>query len=205
MSTLTNAQRHIEKLTEDLHGEDDFMPFLICRTGDKEFYVGLAAMADETKEDIADVMFAAVAVTRAEEAVFASSSWVVKKPQDEKVTARPSEHPDRQEAAVVTQCTRDGDAMYMASIYRRENKVLLGAWDKSDIPKHGGRFADAIRAGMRMGAGMPEEMQEFCQQAIDAGEIEAVLRPAMRAFRRVRTGETTSGVDITPIKVEEES
>jgi hypothetical protein len=189
MSILDNAKRHIESLVTELEGDDDFMPFLITRRDDKEFYVGLAAMADETKDDMADVMFAAVAVTRAEEAVFASVSWTVHQDKDEEeITVRPSRHPQRQEAAVIVHTTRDGDAMHLANVYRRAaTGVLLGAWEEAKVG--GGRFADAMRAGVKMGTTMPEEMAEYCQAAIDSGNIEAVLCLAMSAFRKIRTGQ----------------
>jgi hypothetical protein len=123
MSTLTNAQRHIESLVAELEDDDDFMPFLICRRGDEEAYIGLAAMAQETKDDIGDVMFAAVAVTRAEEAVFAAISWTVHQGKDEEPTdIPPSQHPQRQEAVVITHVTRDGDTMWIADLMRRDGR-----------------------------------------------------------------------------------
>jgi hypothetical protein len=189
MSILDNAKRHIESLVTELEGDDDFMPFLITRRDDKEFYVGLAAMTDETKDDMADVMFAAVAVTRAEEAVFASVSWVVRQASDEEdlTDIRPSQHPQRQEAVFITQVTRDGDAIWLADLVRQDGRAVLKDWDQAQI--QGGRFARALSAGMRLGAQMPEEFQEWCQAAIDSGHIEDVLRPAMSAFRKIRTGQ----------------
>jgi len=188
MSTLTNAQQHIESLVQDLRGEADFMPFLITRRGGQEFYFGLAAMADETKNDIADLMGAAVTVTQPDEAVFASVTWMVQAPKGTNPEFRPSEHPDRKEVVMVLHVTRDGSCMYSAALHRRDNRVLLGAWDRLGAEATGGRFADAIHAGMKVGAAIPEDFQQWCQERIAAGKFDEVLRPAMNAFRKVRTG-----------------
>jgi len=190
MSTLTNAQKHIEDLVGDLKGEDDFMPFLITNHDGAEGYWGLAAMAPEVKDDIADLIAAAMAVTRAQEAVFAAVSWVVTQdPDGPPIDVMPSEHPDRKEMVFLVHATRDGDAMHTAQLHRIDRKVELGAWEKMDGAKMAGRFADAMRAGMHLGTKMPEEFQQWCQERIDAGEIKDALRPAMSAFRKFRMGE----------------
>ena len=64
-------------------------------------------------------------------------------------------------------------------------QVSLKDWDEARIG--GGRFARALNAGMRLGVQMPEEFQIWCQERIDSGNIGDALRPAMRAFRRIRT------------------
>jgi len=194
MSTLTNAQKHIEELVAGLRGDDDFMPFLITNHDGAEGYFGLAAMAKDTKDDIADLMAAAMAVTRAQEAVFAAVSWVVIQ-DDATLNVMPSEHPDRKEAVFLVHVTRDGDTMHTARLHRIDRKVALGAWEEMDGAKMAGRFADALRAGMHLGTKMPDTFQQWCQERIDAGEIGDALRPAMSAFRKFRMGEMPDGDD----------
>jgi hypothetical protein len=188
LNLLAHARHHVEELVNDLRGENDFMPFMTVRRRDgQEGYLGMHGMEDETKDDLAAVMFGMIVTHQAVEAVFASCSWMVAFPKNQeggelKVDlVRPSEHPDRFEAVMMEHATRDGGACYTAKLHRRDGRVLLGEWDKLDASGGGGRFADAMFAGLRMAAVLPPEMLAAADE-----DPETAMRAAARAYKERR-------------------
>jgi hypothetical protein len=185
MSLIDDAKSHIESAVTGLRGEDDFMPFLLTRRVDEINYVGIAGMADEYKDDIAAMMFAVIVVDRAQEAVFGCASWFVVAPRNPDGSlppgfdVAPSQHPDRIEVAHLIHVTPDGDALHVAKLHRRNNRVLLGAWED---PAHnaGGRFGRALHNGLRMAtAQLPPELL-----AAITGDRDMAIRAAASAYHK---------------------
>ena len=84
--------------------------------------------------------------------------------------------------------TLDGPALYTAGITREDGKVVMDKWEVNGSTP-GARFSDAMQSGMMLATRMPEKFALQCQAAVDAGEMERMLRPAIRARYRIRTGD----------------
>ena len=189
LSLLEHARHHVEELVKDLRGEKDFMPFMTVRRRDgQEGYLGMHGMEDDNKDDLAAVMFGMIVAHQAVEAVFASASWMVAYPKDQKPgvlnvdLVRPSEHPDRYEAVMMEHATNDGGACYTALLHRRDGRVYLDEWEQLDISAQGGgRFGDAMFAGLRMAAVLPPEMLAAADEDPDMA-----IRAAARAYKERR-------------------
>jgi hypothetical protein len=190
VSLVDDARGFIEHAVADLEGEDDFMPFMTYRRPDGPVcYVGLATMGDAGEKDrVSDIMAAILAAHSAVEAVFASAAWMVRDLSAEVFRDKPpSEHPMRIESAFMIHVTRDGDAFHTADIMRAGDRVTLSEWmvESSDV-KMGGRFSDAMHMGMRLGATIPDEVREYIEANLAAGDFAAVLRPMANAFASLR-------------------
>jgi hypothetical protein len=189
LNLLAHARHHVEELVNDQRGENDFMPFMTVRRRDgQEAYLGMHGMEPETKDDLAAVMFGMIVAHQATEAVFASVSWMVAYPRDQVPgvlnvdLVQPSKHPDRYEAVMMEHATRDGGTCYTAKVHRRDGRVYLDEWDQLDTSNAGGgRFGDAMFAGLRMAAVLPPEMLELADE-----DPETAMRAAARAYKERR-------------------
>lgn len=188
---VDRAQEHIASIVADLEGEDDFMPFMTIQPRDGEGLVYAGLMMPEAgheKDGLADIMMGMCMVHRAVGAVHANMSWMVSRSLDEGPLKddepRPSEHPDRVEVVFLVHVTPDGSQAYRAEIFRADNKVSLGEWE--DVQVRGGRFADAIRMGMRLGAQINGGMAAYCDQEIEAGRGEQLIKTVLRALNSAR-------------------
>jgi hypothetical protein len=173
MSTLIeDAQKHIERLTQDLSGDEDFMPFMTIRDhSDRVIYAGLMMPGEEDgKDQIANFMTALCMVHRGVEAVFASVTWMVTaKPGENLPNVMPSQHPDRVEMAfLIAMDTEEHVTTHSAPLIRENNMVGVGLWSEADeLRAVGGRFGDAMRHGLALAKKLPPEMAEWLDHTIN--------------------------------------
>jgi hypothetical protein len=200
MNELVEAARdHITRRVDDLEGDDDFMPFMLVNGPTDRVYVGIdMPRFGSPRDDIADVMMALVVTHEGTEAVFASMAWTLRD-----ITAEErkqwgnrdfGEHPNRVETVFMVYAGPDDrDEFHSAPVTRENNMVRLGVWVSPDAFDYrmGGRFSNAMHAGIGLARNMPAEMVEFTRQQVAAGNERDVMKHLIRAYRRVRTGQIT--------------
>jgi hypothetical protein len=199
LSTLAeDAQQHIERMMQELSGDEDFLPFMTIK--DREDRVVLAGLVmpqdPDEKDQIANMMTALCMVHRGVEVIFASSSWMVYRGSgdpDPYQTGQPlSKHPDRIEMAFVVVVNIDGQcAMHSAPLIRENNMVGVGMWSSTEpsAAKVAGRFAEAIHVGMELGQQLPPEVCEYIDsEARKEGRLESLVQSTVQMIREARTG-----------------
>ncbi len=200
-SLLDDARESVLSKVANLEGDDDFAPFMLIN-GAKTAYVALEMPEwGQPRDNVADVMTALLAAHRATEAVFASVAWMLSiAPEERQEWGNRSfeEHPNRQEAVFLVHIgTGNRDGFHTAPVQRTGNKVSLGEWEDmtGERATAGGRFANAMRAGMQIGAmiAADPEMVEYIDKAMAADDpVWTVLAPMISAFRRIRAGDYTA-------------
>jgi len=201
VSLLGHTKETIAKITEDFDSpNDDYDPVLLVRDHeDKVAFLGIGAdMNDgDAKEEVAKFMFAVISVLRAKEAVFVSSTWMVKDLRDGDVedghlTVMPRDHPNRVEAVTLMHASLDGDAIHQAEIFRTQDKPpTIGEWNVMATGELQGRFGYALRDGLKVGRKLasdetPPEIVEFMNKAIADGDLEGLARSFMNAATKAR-------------------
>jgi hypothetical protein len=203
MSLLDDARKQITREVSDLHGDDDFMPFMLFDGPKARVYMALDMPEfGKPRDAIAEVMMASLAMHRATEAVFGTMAWtllgITPEERAEWGNRNFEEHPARAETVFVIHAGADGGQQFHSAPVIRENgAVTLGEWVTGENERMSGRFAHAMYSGMALGHTLPPEMVEMIDAAIEAGEEREVMEPMIRAFRRVRAG------DITPEEMAE--
>jgi hypothetical protein len=208
---LAHAQRvAAESVTELEDPDDDILPVFIWFGPHGVGLMPLVPMTDgRSKDQLAAAMTAALVVGRATQAVFSATSWVVEAtrnpdetgfdPADPLTRLMPSEHPDRKECLTIMHHKVDGGAVISQAILTRypDRIPTLGEWrttDQGDAKIGGGRFGEAINAGLEMARGMPQEMADIIEAGWAAGEQEELLQSFLNAYGQV-TGVTGFGVE----------
>jgi hypothetical protein len=211
---LKHAQKITAKNVAELEGpEDDIMPTFLWLGPHGMGLMPLVPMTDWRQKDrLAAGMMAALCVSQATEAVFVSTSWMVKSDRPPDMTAgktdadsllgglMPSEHPDRVEVIVAIYQGK-GDRSYFASaeVIRYPDKPPdLREWDtKMSDAKVGGRFAEAIMNGLSMVESMPQEMVDIIESGWREGEQQDLMRRFLKVYGDM-TG-VRMGVDVLPV------
>lgn len=190
---LEDTRKHVESLVEDLTGDDDFMPFMVCEGREGTAIVGLMMPDNDERDDMADVIAAMLAAWQATEAVFASAAWAVMGaiPMDIGPAVLPSQHPARQEIVFVVHAGSGGDEFQSAPLNRMDGKVSMGEWTgEPQEAQLGGRFADAMHMGIHLGANLPAAIADDLREVAKTVSLEEAIRPLVGAFRRLRQEQT---------------
>jgi len=202
---LEHARQFIEREVEDLRGEDDFMPFMTYTAHDGTVgFAGLAAMGSQAERNgLAASMTAMLTIYRATEAVFATCAWMATMTSEERVTTMPADHPNRREEAFVLHVDPEGhDHFHSAAIHRIKDRVTLGAWNQDDdMVAVGGRFSQAMHAGLTMGSQLPPEMIAFIDAHIEE-DADQMLSTFVKVISRLRGGEPLPDLQFLQVKTE---
>ena len=201
MSELVEGTREkINEMVAELKDDNDFMPFMLVNGAKSKVYVALDMPEWGAPRDaVADVMMGLLVIHRATEAVFASVAWSLwdLTPEERRAWGNRSfeEHPQRREMVFMVHVGVVGeDSFHCAMVTRANGRVTLGEWEdriEEGTTKAGGRFADAMHMGIKMGQDMPVEMCQYIDEALEAGDDDQVIRPLLNALRRVRAGDFT--------------
>lgn len=188
MSTLfEDVQKHIEYAVAGLSGSDDFMPMLVVRDHqDRDLAIGMV-WPDETgdsKDLVAASMAAMCCLHRAKEAAFTSVAWTIQPKLGEWDGKAPADSPDRKEAVMVIAIGADGSStMFTAPMVRENNMCGVGVWDQSPRGAvSSGRFAEAIRHGLAMGANIPPDMAAYIDSEMEAGRAGKMIEIFTRLY-----------------------
>jgi hypothetical protein len=209
MDLLKYAKSSVEKIAKGFtKHDDDFTPTLLVRQAKGGVVIfGLAAdMNDQrAKDECAKFMVAACACLRSTEVCLVSSAWTVKYERQDgqpiedwrEIEKRddftmPRDHRDSVEVVNIMHASSGGDTMASADINRSwgYDPPTLGEWEDvgGEGVKLGGRFGDAIHAGMELGQKMftdnrtPPEIIAYMDQQIENGEIEELIASFMRSM-----------------------
>jgi len=187
---LNTAREWITSQVAELGTNEGFMPVMLVERPNGEFtFIGMDMPGEEGKADAADMMTAIVAAHRATEVVFFAVSWAAMKAPGESHVP-PSEHLDRRKVVLVVHVCRDGSATYNIPLTQENGTASLGEWQH--LGAGDGRFINAIRKGMMIGAGMPPAMAKFFDDALDGPEgMGTVIANLIRGIREIRTAAAT--------------
>lgn len=191
---MTNELANIEELSELLREavgriadafdepDDDIVPVmsLVPESGEN---VMLALdykwmENDETKDRlVTNVMVPAITGVGAKTVGTVFSVWTAQPEQyqDWQDMPRPSEHPNRQEAVLVTVMDSFNVRTWMIPIIRPEGEVpTLGDWRELPMNAFSGRFVEDIQGALRDSSGQtnPDFMRLLSEQAIEFDDLE---------------------------------
>lgn len=190
METLKKAQQLIEYSTLSLHGQEDFVPFVIVTDErDKEFFVGFGHMPDdpEGKDYLADMITALCIVHGAVEVAFGSSAWSAVTSVDDTLEVPPSQRPNREEVAYISAANAAGiSEARVASLVRENDKVGVGLWEEVPMAGATGRFADALHMGIKLSSKMPAEVRDFLREQMEAGLMKEIVSSTMSVIAEAR-------------------
>lgn len=192
---LEHAQKVAVKNVAELDGpDDDILPAFLWWGPHGMGMMPCVPMANARDKDrIAAAMTAAIAIGRAEQAVFVATSWVVhaKTPPDESgidmdnpLGVMPSEHPDRQECISIMHQTKHTMSMSQAVLTRYPDRLPdVGEWETFTTPdtKVGGRFGEAINHGFLMVESMPPGMVALIEEAWENGRQQQLMQSLLSA------------------------
>jgi hypothetical protein len=211
MDLFHHAMDNARKNAGELEGpEDDIMPIFLWLGPYGMGLMPMLGMRDgRAKDRLAGAMEAVLVVSRATEAAFVSTSWMVAVKSDESGTGPakwdgviPSEHPDRQEVITVMHHGESGVAAFgQAPVTRHPDRPPeLGRWEtmQREGIKMGGRFGEAIDHGLRVVQELPPEMLEVIEAAWADGQQEDLMRTFLKVFGQF-TGLTGIGITSQPI------
>lgn len=132
--------------------QDDWAPMLFFRSPAGVMHVVAVPMIEGRKDDIAMAIAAMLKMNQATEAVLLTSAWMVARPAGTGSieNLRPSEHPDRREALVLTGVDEATAITRVAPINRHTDRppTLEPLEDTAEGPGIAGRFIDALRLGI---------------------------------------------------------
>jgi hypothetical protein len=159
---------------------DDFMPFLTWSGPYGWGMMPITMMGDDPEKDVVAVwMTTALAVARAEEAVFASCVWAAPNRHNKDGTkVMPSEHEDRQEMAMLVHSIPGRDVLHLAPITRTpDTPPDLGAWDHDDEEHLAqGRFARAVHMAFDLVKSMPPGLIDMLDQGWQEGKADEMIK-----------------------------
>jgi len=91
---------------------------------------------------------------------------------------------------LVVHVCRDGGAVYNIPLIRENGATSLGEWQH--LGAGDGRFVNAIRKGMTIGAGMPPAVAKILDDAVDGPEgVGTVIASLVQRIREIRTEAAT--------------
>ena len=191
---MTNELGNIEELSELLRDavgriadafdepDDDIVPVmsLVPESGEN---VMLALdykwmESEETKDSlVANVMLPAITGVGAKTVGTVFSVWTAQpeEGQDWEDMPRPSEHPDRQEAVLVTVMDSFNVRTWMVPLVRHDESVpTLGEWKELPMNAFSGRFVEDVQGALRDSSGQtnPEFMKLLSEQAVEFNDLE---------------------------------
>ena len=199
---------------ESLDGpEDDILPIMLWvgphGIGFMPLHEGMRS--DKTKEAIAPVMTATLAVSRATAVVMTTTAWMVVAPRVEvgdpfkDVEFPLSENPDRSEH-VVLMCVKEGkDILTSAPVTRYPDRPpTLGEWDSKplgikdgDNARAGGRFGDAMHLGIDFANNMPPELIDIIEEGWRDGTQDDLIGRFLKVYAETRgMPQTPAGVTV---------
>lgn len=194
MSLIDDVKRAVENECRGLDPDGDALPTLLYRDADDNRMV-LGLMMD-IDDNAALFMTANMLVDEAIEAFYSGFMWQVIESDPEIVAeanrtggwsgTMPSEHPDRVEKAMIAHYTPDGSRMYFASVIRSADAApTLGEWVPDDYTKIGGRLTRHIEGGLKMVAGLSDDLRSVFRMAREAGAAgrDGAIRGAIKAMR----------------------
>lgn len=161
---LTAAKCAARDVMNELAGPgDDIPPALVMQSKTSTEVMRLEMPpSDEERDVLADFITALIAVNAAEEAIFVCTAWIAEAevaPDGTIVgSEKASQRPNRSETAVLSHQIGDVTELWLAKITRHENRPPdMGLWEKqSPSTGVGGRFADALRMGVKLAKAVPE-------------------------------------------------
>lgn len=156
---IDEARDHVNKATAELRGDEDFVPFLVCRADDRPVFAPIE-ISEDARDVAANLMTAICAAHRAKEAVFGAVSWTVDPNANADLSIRPSLNPHRMEIVCLAHFGPLGEATYTAKVKRKAGRVLLDDWEAHTASGAPSRFGDAIRLGMEMGRNISAEVAD---------------------------------------------
>lgn len=174
----------VERIAENFdEPDDDFVPVmsLVPESGENVMLaLDYKWMQDDKTKDslVKTVMIPAITGVGAKTVGTVFSVWTARpeKGQSYEDMPRPSEHPDREEAVIITVMDSFNVRTWMIPLNRHEGAVpTIGEW--SELPANGfsGRFVEDVQSALRDSSGQtnPEFMKLLSEQAIefdDSGE-----------------------------------
>lgn len=146
MALLKEGAETIQRTFKD--PDDDWVPVLMVRTGDK-INVCLLEITDD-KEVASYTIMQVIRQCEADEAALIASSWFVRRDKVDSLDKPVRLQPDRKEALVISHVTKDMTHVVTADINRHDGKPpTLGEWSEQvsglDVD---GLFVDAMRLGI---------------------------------------------------------
>lgn len=186
MTLIDDVKRAVEHECRGLGPDDNALPTLLYRDADNHRMVLGLAYPAELADEMAMYMTASMLVDEAIEAFYSSFVWTVIETPDEHVRSpMPKDHPDRVEQAMIVHCTPDGGSLYFADITRSpDGSPVLGEWVPDDFIKCSGRIVRHMEAGIKMVAGLSDELRSVFRLARSEGDAarDGAIRGVLKAM-----------------------
>jgi hypothetical protein len=172
----SKSRECLEELTEP---DEDIMPLMMFQGPHGLGFMPLGDIMEDaaTKDEGALWMTATLAVGRATEAVMITTAYMAHLEKDDArvhedggtitVEVPICEMPERTEHIVLMCSATEGNGTLVSAPVTRypDKPPTLGEWETSPQPdKVGGRFGDAVNAGLRIAKEMPPEMAEIVDE-----------------------------------------
>jgi len=181
------VQQYIEKMVQDLRGEEDFAPFIIIKDHKGDARCVMLTMPDDPneKDTVADTMTVFCGIYRATEAAFAAVGYQSRNAKESERLLRPSEDPNRVEVVILNVVNSDNSVLHTADLIRENSLVAVSLWDAPD-GRAEGRFSDALQLGIGLGQAMPPDMTKFFDEELAKGREEEMIAMFRRAFETIK-------------------
>lgn len=162
--------------------DDDFVPVmsLVPESGENVMlaFDGQWMQDDSTKDRLVEtVMVPAITGVGAKTIGTVFSVWLArpKKGESYEDMPRPSEHPDREEAVIVTVMDSFNVKTWMVPLNRPEGQMpSIGDWEELPVNAFSGRFIEDVQSALRDSSGQtnPEFMKLLSEQAVEFNDLE---------------------------------
>jgi hypothetical protein len=173
----------VEKIADDFdEHEDDIVPVLslVPESGENVMLaLDYQWMENEQTKDrlVSSVMIPAITGVGAKTVGTVFSVWMAApdEGQDPGDMPRPSEHPNRKEAVLVTVMDSFNVRTWFIPINRPDGEIpTLGDWEELPMNAFSGRFVEDVQAALRDSSGQtdPKFMELLTEQAVDLDDLE---------------------------------
>lgn len=193
---MNDTENDIVQLSKDfiaaqvgeLCGSEDPKAFQMLKSEDGVLGVTLVDIpeSDDERDLMADYLAAACCIHRAVEATFASSAWSSMYSSPAQAGIKPGQRDNRVEIVMLVHVTSQRIQAYTAAILRVNGTVRLSPWLAETAHCDSGRIPEALRTGIRLSVGMPQDLVKALNDAKADMSTGQILELFVNQIREVR-------------------